>query len=181
MRQELEIVSLNEDELCNNDYIDMFERLKTTNYNEFVNIIDSTYSKAFWSKWRRGKCHLPWRARNELRLASGLSLLPPSLAEIVGGIGRARIYVAGKVKDTIVIGDSEDGISVSIGGGGGVKLRIMKGGIKRSPRKQVCVSDSTFAQLSVMKIKHGMGWSQLMTVITDFYFDNQIKETRQDE
>ena len=77
------------DDLSAADYRDIYTELrrlevegeKPISFDRFIAMIGSQYSKAQWAKYDSGETSLNRTMRSELRVATGLPPLPPTIAE----------------------------------------------------------------------------------------------------
>ncbi len=77
------------DDLSAQDYRDIYTELrrlevggeKPISFDRFIAMIGSQYSKAQWAKYDAGETQLNRTMRSELRVATGLPPLPPTVAE----------------------------------------------------------------------------------------------------
>ena len=86
------------DELTAADYRDIYDELRhKMSLPQFVELLGSSYSIAWWSKYERGEtAQLTRTARQELRRAVGLAPLPPTVAEAVASADPdATVYLVG--------------------------------------------------------------------------------------
>lgn len=93
------------DELSDADYRDIYDELRQQHsLRQFVEIAHTQYSIAWWSKYERGDVALTRQARNELRLAVGLALLPLTVEQATAEIDPdAAIYQVGADAITRVV------------------------------------------------------------------------------
>lgn len=77
------------DDLSAQDYRDIYAELRRLDmepkdrisFDRFIALIGSAYSKAQWAKYDSGETSLNRTMRSELRVATGLPPLPPTVAE----------------------------------------------------------------------------------------------------
>lgn len=77
------------DDLSASDYRDIYTELRRLgmepkeriSFDRFIAMINSQYSKAQWAKYDSGETSLNRTMRSELRVATGLPPLPPTVAE----------------------------------------------------------------------------------------------------
>jgi hypothetical protein len=72
------------DDLTPTDYRQIYDELRQQrSLRQFVQLLASTYSIAWWSKYERDELRLTRAARNELRRAVNLPDLPPTVPELL--------------------------------------------------------------------------------------------------
>lgn len=93
------------DDLTDDDYRDIYAELREQHaLRQFVTMIASGYSIAWWSKFEHGEVELTRPARNELRCAVGLDALPVTVGEAVAlADPDAVVYRVGTERPGVVI------------------------------------------------------------------------------
>lgn len=65
------------DDLSDSDYRDIYDEIRTGHtLRQFIALAGSSLSPTWWSQYEAGNKALTWRARNDLRRAVGLPVLP---------------------------------------------------------------------------------------------------------
>ena len=70
------------DSMTDSDYAEVFAELREQHsLAQLCTLLQSKFSRALWNKYERGELPLSRTMRSELRVAVGLPLLPPTVAE----------------------------------------------------------------------------------------------------
>jgi len=171
------------DDLSERDYREIYEELRdfdaaTGRYglplDRFVALVGSAFSKGSWSKYHRGEMVLNRTMRGELRRAVGMSELPMTVGEAVGGADvNAEVWR---------IGEGEVGRVLLVGAPG--PLRVMLNGrvsveevgelpgvgegeavtgvTRRRKRCAVSLPEGLFGELNAARLAAGVGWSEFL-------------------
>jgi hypothetical protein len=117
------------DDLTVEDYQQIYAELREQRpLREFVELIASQYSIAWWSKWEAGDIRLTRRARNELRRAVALPQLPPAVAELLAdpsvvspdaavyavGFERLNVGTLERSNRVVLIGEQISGLDIHV-------------------------------------------------------------------
>lgn len=102
-----------QDDLSEQDYLDMLsELLQTYTLRQLVDVLHSDYTFGAWAKYKTGERPLPRDAKNELRAALKLPLLPPTIEEAMRVVdANAKVYRKGvEAPDLVyVMNEAESG------------------------------------------------------------------------
>lgn len=87
LRAEVVTVNADGDDLTPEQYREIFDDLRTGHsLDSIVSMLDSSYSKAHWSRYERQQVELTRRMQNELRRAVGLPDRVPTVAEATADV-----------------------------------------------------------------------------------------------
>lgn len=101
------------DNLTDQDYRDIFTELRQNlSLDKLIGVMQSTYSKAAWSRYERGDYELTRQMRCELRRAVGLAELPATITDAVANHAHAdaSVWLAGDglAKHVILVANTQD-------------------------------------------------------------------------
>lgn len=121
MTQSITLLSRNasHDDLGDADYADIFAELRESlSLDKLCALLNSAYSKATWNKYERGETPLTRTMRNELRMAVGLSPLPPTVADATAQASPdAAVWrIGGGVPEHVILVASSP-VTVHVNGG----------------------------------------------------------------
>ena len=163
------------DDLTEQEYMEIFLELRAgRSLDAFCKLLDSQYSKAFWSKVERGDTPLTRAARTELRRAVGLSPLRPTVAEVVAAadpdaavyqIGQqpARVIVLVGVPSTVTLRCTDNAVTT-------VHTVSRVTPVTRAA-SNVRVPTGIFTRLNEFRRSAGLSWAALMERALDALTD----------
>lgn len=112
-------VNASRDNLTEDVYRDIYTELREKySLRDFVALAESTVSIAQWSRYEKGQWTLTRQARQDLRRAVGLPLLPLTILESVQDVDPdAEVYAIGdKPKNRVFLASKGDNLSISVNG-----------------------------------------------------------------
>jgi len=171
------------DVLSEADYRDIYEELRgfdaaTGRYavalDGFVEMIQSAYSKASWSKYHRGELALNRTMRGELRRVVGLAALPLTVGEAVGTASPdAEVWQIGEgTAGRVLLVSTPSAVRVTLNGR--VEVEALTGHenspvtdvvtvvTARRRRCAVSVPEGLFAELNGARQAAGLGWTEFL-------------------
>lgn len=163
------------DDLTGQDYAEMYTELRANrSLDNLVELLQSAFSKAAWSKWERGEGKLNRVMKNELRLAVGLRPLPPTVAEAMA--------VADPDATVYQIGHDTPRRVVLIGVNGPVTVRCDSTSVVAAhadrltsvPRnraykgyKALSAPAGIVDRLNALRLSSGLSWGELLSRLLD--------------
>lgn len=172
------------DDLKPSDYRDIYDELRSkAALRKFVDdIVHSQYSIAWWSKYERNEIALTRQARQELRVAVGLTALPPTIAEVAATIDPdATVYQVGLAAATrvVMVGcDVSEPINLHLNGRVDILdepthnppqkddvTLVTSSQRPRTPSKAIRVSPAAFNRLSDRRRASGLTWDAFLTTL----------------
>lgn len=169
------------DNLTDQDYRDIYDELRAGHaLRGFIQIAGSTLSASWWSQWEKGDKNLTRRARNDLRRAVGLPLLPPTVEEAIAAHVHPDATVAKlgddpQARRVLVLATSAD-VTVTWNGSGpqmaasadvtgvarnGRQNTTRKAG--RTPRAALSLDLSFHARLNAARLQAGQSWPEFLS------------------
>ena len=159
------------DSLSQDDYREIFEELRRGHsLRQFVEIIQSAYSIAYWSKFDRGDAALTRPACNELRRAVGLPDLPVTVEEALAGVDpNAVVYQ---------VGDDRPGRVILVGCAGPLHMSLNGTltavsdehvtAVTRRPRRvSVSIHPALHERLTALRTARGWSWAELLETVAE--------------
>ena len=153
------------DSLSPDDYREIFEELRRGHsLRQFVELIQSVYSIAYWSKVDRGDATLTRPACNELRRAVGLSDLPVTVEEALADVDpNAVVYQVGDDRpDRVILVGCAQPLRLSLNGTlTAVPDAHVTTVTRRTPRVSVSIRPDVHERLNAMRVAHGWTWAEM--------------------
>lgn len=117
-----------QDNLTEQDHRDIFEELRQQHsLRDFVALAKSTITIAQWSRYERGEWTLTRAAKNDLRRAVGVDVLPPTIAESVADVdGDAEVIEIGDGDTVRRVLKLRTSLPLSISANGVVAARLSR-------------------------------------------------------
>ena len=159
------------DALSEDDYRDIYQEVRgfdegTGKYrvslNEYVVAIHSQFSKALWSKWHTGQSGLNRTMRNELRIAVGQPVLPPTVGEVMAGVNPdARVVRIGDGRTDQVLLVADPGPLVIVANG---QVSAMRGRPAPAPcaRPRHLVRPVATKVQNTRRLAAGRSWAEVI-------------------
>jgi hypothetical protein len=157
------------DSLSPDDYREIFEELRRgRSLRQFVEIIQSVYSIAYWSKVDREDAVLTRPACNELRRAVGLPDLPVTVEEALADVdANAVVYQ---------VGDDRPGRVILVGSAGPLRMSLngtltavsdthVTTVTRRSRRVSVSIQPTLHERLNALRTARGWSWTELLEAV----------------
>ncbi len=164
-----------QDNLTDQDYRDIYNDLRDNrSLRQFVQMIGSQYSIAFWGKYEAGELPLTRKAKDELRKAVGLPVLPLLLSEAIAiADPDATVYQIGAEKaDRVIMVGQAGEVTIRLNG----QLEVLENGSEEMPkstvvtsvtrarqrrtRKGIDLSPNVWNRLSEARVAQKMTWDQ---------------------
>lgn len=159
------------DSLSLDDYREIFEELRRGHsLRQFVELIGSVYSIAYWSKVDRGDAALTRPACNELRRAVGLPDLPITVEDALANVDpNAVVYQ---------VGDDRPGRVILVGCAQPLRMNLngtltavsdvhVTAVTRRTPRVSVSVRPALHERLNALRTARGWTWEQLFEAVAE--------------
>ena len=108
-----------QDDLTDTDYREMYQELREQHsLRDFVALVTSARSIAFWSKYERGECALARQDKNELRRAVGWPALMPTVLDALADVDEdAEVLAIGdKPKNRVFLASKGDTLTIYANG-----------------------------------------------------------------
>lgn len=158
------------DELSATDYREIYDELRSHHtLRQFVAMIQTRYSIAWWSKYERGEIDLTREARSELRQAVGMPHLAPTIAEAVASADpNAAVYRVGEQRpDRIVLVGHDQPVTLHLNGSLTVvdvvpDMRVTAV-TRRARRVSVKIDTALHERLNQARQAAGLSWSEFLT------------------
>lgn len=151
------------DNLSPDDYHEIFEELRRGHsLRQFVEIIQSVYSIAYWSKVDRGDAALTRPACNELRRAVGFPDLPVTVEEALSTVDpNAVVYQIGddRPERVILVGCNQP-LRMSLNGTLAANVHVTRV-TRRRHRASVSIQDNVHERLNALRTARGWSWNEL--------------------
>lgn len=162
------------DDLTDQDYRDIYSEIRSRmSLRAFVAIVHSGYTIGYWSKWENSPdLVLTRQARNELRAAVNLPVLPPTVAEALQQVDpNAAVYHVGADRPDrlVMVGADVPAVtlrlngSLTVGDGEPVSASLVSPDTprrSRPPTKAVRFSPATFDRLATLRRDAGLSWDE---------------------
>ena len=158
------------DSLTEDDYRGIYQALRrfderTGKYqmslDEFVVVIRSQFSKSLWSKWHGGQPSLNHTMRNELRIATGRPVLPPTVGEVMAGVNPDALVVRiGEGRPDQVLLVAERGPLVIVANGKVTARRGRPAPRPGTPRR--LVRPVATPQQNAVRLAQGRTWREVI-------------------
>jgi len=155
------------DDLENADYREIYEELRQAHsLREFVALIHTQYSIAWWSKYERGETGLTRPARNELRMAVGMGPLPLTVGQATAQVDdNAVVYRVGdRAVERVVLVGEPGTIAISVNGecrAQALEARVTEV-TRRARRAVVSVRPELWQRLNEARQAAGLTWEQML-------------------
>ena len=156
------------DDLTDQDYADIYREIRDKmSLRQFVELVHSAYSIAFWSKYEANKGTLNRQARQELRRAVGLAPLDPSVGEALETVkGDATVYRvgAGQPDRVVLVGEDEHGVLMRLNGRLDVLEQPEPVTRLQRPRDlgRISLARPTWERLNAVRAARGLSWSEFL-------------------
>lgn len=183
------------DDLNLDDYRQIYQELREGRpLREFVELLTSAYSIAWWSRWERGNLRLTRAARNELRRAVGLRELSPVPAEFLANSDivspDAAVYRVDPVGATlrgcpdmpdpatrvILIGEQTTAVDLHVNNtvsildpAPGSHVTAVTKPTRRALRKTVHLSPAAWNRLNTARQDAGATWEDFLSSLLRFW------------
>ncbi len=163
------------DDLTDQDYRDIYSEIRSRmSLRAFVAIVHSRYTIGYWSKWENSPALVLTRqARNELRAAVALPVLPPTVADTLQTVDPdAAVYQVGSAcpDRLIMVGVDVPAVTLHLNG----SLTTVSDGEpapgcivspatprrSRPPTRAVRFSPATFDRLATLRRDAGLSWDE---------------------
>lgn len=156
------------DDLSPDAYRDIFEELRRGHsLRQFVDLLHSAYSIAYWSKVDRNEASFTRAACSELRRAVGLPELPATVDEVIATTDpNAAVYLVGEGRPTrVILVATDQALRLNLNGSLAVKV-LQKADVtmvtRRQRRVSVSVQESLWRSLNTLRVARNLSWSQLL-------------------
>ena len=156
-------------DLADQDYMDIYEELRRQRtLRQFVEMLASRFSIAWWSKYERGDVHLTREARGELRRAVGLPDLLPLVEEVVVDVDpNAVVYRVGNLRpDRVVLVGHDRPVTLHMNGRLTVEEdapeKLVTAVTRRRQRVSVSLDKDIHQQLNEARLARGLSWSEFL-------------------
>jgi len=181
------------DPLTPADYEQIYTELRERRpLREFVELLASAYSIAWWSKYEHGDIRLTRAARNELRRAVNLPELPPAIAELLADpavvspdaavyridhttIAPSHYLTTTPATRVVLIGEQIAGIDihvnsdVTIAPPSGSRVTAVTPTTHRSPRRQIHLSPDVSERFQAARGNAGKSVNDFLTILLDHW------------
>lgn len=188
-------VNATHDDLATDDYRQIYDELRDRgrrNLRDFVELIGSAYSIAWWSRYETDQLRLTRTAKNELRAAVALPKLPAAVAELLSDPAtvnpNAAVYrlspspvvlngggQGGGATRVVLIGEQVTGVDIYVNSDVSVldpplepAVTAITSPTRRAIRKTVHLSPVAWERLNAARTEAGYSWekfvSQLLTL-----------------
>lgn len=171
------------DELSEADYRDIFREIREKmSLREFVEVIESQYSIAWWGKYEHEKVTLTRTGKGELRRAVKLAKLPLTVTEVTAAVDPdARVWQVGDGQpDRVVLVGRElhEPVLLRLNGNlqvvaeadepaeGGAVTALTTPRMRR-PTKAIRLSPERWERLQMLRKKYNMTWDDLADRIVE--------------
>lgn len=158
------------DSLSPDDYREIFEELRRgRSLRQFVDLVQSVYSIAYWSKVDRNDAVLTRPACNELRQAVGLAPLPITVEDALSTVDpNAVVYQIGddRTERVILVGCNQP-LRMSLNGTLAANVHVTRV-TRRRHRASVSIQDNVHERLNALRTARGWSWNEL--------FENLVEE-----
>lgn len=173
------------DDLTDSDYRDIYDEIRAGHaLRGFIEVAGSTLSASWWSQWEKGGKNLTRRARNDLRRAVGLPLLPPTVEEAVAAHVHpdatvARVGDDPQARRVLLLATGDD-VTVTWNGSGpqmaasadvtGVARTQPENTVRRSRRTKraaLSVSVELHEQLNAARQRAGLSWPAFLSRLVE--------------
>lgn len=126
-----------QDDLSDTDYLELYQELREKySLRDFVSLVTSGRSIAYWSKYERGESGIGRPERNELRRAVSLPALVPTVADAMADVDPdAEILAIGdKPKNRVFLATKGDTLTIYANGTVSARKTAVTGVTRRKKR-----------------------------------------------
>ncbi len=174
------------DELTDSDYRDIYDELRVgCTLRQFIALAGSSLSPTWWSQYGNGQKALTWRARNDLRRAVGLPVLPMPARDLlaetvhpdaevarVGDDPQARRVLLLATGDAVTVSWNGDGpqIVTSADVTGVTRTQpenTSPSTSRRAKRAALSVSVELHEQLNAARQRAGLSWPAFLSRLVE--------------
>lgn len=157
------------DNLSPDDYHEIFEELRRGHsLRQFVEMIQSVYSIAYWSKVDRGDAALTRPACNELRRAVGFPDLPVTVEEALANVDpNAVVYQVGDDRpDRVILVGCNHPLRMSLNGTLDASADDHVTAVtRRARRASVSIQPTIHDRLNALRTARGWSWAELFEAV----------------
>lgn len=173
------------DDLADSDYRDIYDEIRTGHtLRQFITLAGSSLSPTWWSQYEAGNKALTWRARNDLRRAVGLPVLPMPARDLLAETVHPDAEVARVGDDPqarrVLLLATDAAVTVSWNGDGpqiaasadvtGVTRTQPENTVRRSRRAKraaLSVSIELHEQLNAARQRAGLSWPAFLSRLVE--------------
>lgn len=159
------------DSLSSEDYREIFEELRRgRSLRQFVELIGSVYSIAYWSKVDRNDAALTRPACNELRRAVGIPDLPVTVEDALAVVDpNAVVYQVGDDRpDRVILVGCNHPLRMSLNGTLTASADGHVTAVTRRPRRvSVSIQPTLHERLNALRAARGWSWAELFEAIAE--------------
>lgn len=167
------------DNLTDRDYRDIYDELRAkASLDQFVALIGSQVTKAWWSKYEHQKAHLNRNRKAELRRAVGLPALPLVVPEATATIDPdARVWrVGAELANRVVLIGSDAPATLTLRLNGDLAtadpaveshVTAVTGTKRARSYRSLSVSAATYQRLAEARLAQNQTWDECLAALLD--------------
>ncbi len=166
-----------QDNLGPDDYRDIYEELRRgRSLRQFVELLRSAYSIAYWSQYERREIELARPARRELRRAVNQPDLPKTIGQAMADVDPdAEVWRVGEHRpDRVILIGIEaggPGLEIRVNGkleiGIGCDVTAVTSPRARPKRQSLSLSQNLFERLNSARNRRGQTWSEFLAPLLE--------------